>query len=234
FTRLALGPHLERIGLVPRPGEPRDAMLLRSRLVPALADMGQHDGIRVRAREAADAFLEGDTLGFTSEELRVLVPLASWDGDLVHWQRLHTALLATDRPARRRNLVAALGSFDDPTLAVKTLELVLDGTLRAEEWGAVSGTRPRARDGVWDWVTRNHDALVARLGELRAANLPWIAARFCSEERRMEVEAFFRGLPPQPGRKRNLALALEDVERCSAARETLGEPMRAWLAGLPR
>lgn len=233
FVVRVLGPHLEAIGLVPAVTESRDAALLRSRLVPALADLGRDEAIRDRARRAADAFLDGEAPGFTPEELHVLVPMASWDGDLAHWQRLRDALESAERPARRRRLAAALGSFDDPALAVRSLELLLDGTLRASEWGAVAGSPRRpARQAVWEWVTRNHDALVQRLGDLRAAQLPRLAAGLCTQSDRDAVEAFFRRRPSQPGRRRNLALALEDIERCIRARETLLPPMRRWLASL--
>ena len=233
FTRRALSSYLERIGLEPRPDEPRDAPLLRARLVPVLAEAGRDAGIRARARRAADDFLAGDASAWDAEELRVLLPVASWQADAAHWQRLRAALDASDSPALRKTVLSALGSFDDPALAVRSLELVLDGSVRATDWPALSGAvRRPALPGVWAWLRRNHDALAARLGPMAAARLPTLAAGFCSLGERDEVETFFQGLAPVPGRGRNLALALEDVERCALARDAIGEPMKRWLAAL--
>ena len=234
FVTRALGPYLEQIGLVPAVSESRDAGQLRARLLPALGDLGRDRRILERARRAADAFLAGEAKGYTVEELRVLVPMASWEGDAAHWERVRSALVRADRPARRQRLVSALGSFDDPALAVRSLELVLDGTLRASEWGGVAGgTRRTARRAVWEWTAANHDALVARLGRIRGASLPRMASGLCSERDHEAVERFFEGKPALPGRQLNLALALEDIERCIQARETLAPPMREWLAELP-
>jgi alanyl aminopeptidase len=94
--------------------------------------------------------------------------------------------------------------------------------------------RRAALPGVWVWLRSNYDALAARLGPLSAARLPALASGFCSLAERDEVEAFFRGAAPVPGRERNLALALEDVERCALARDAVGAPMRQWLSAQAR
>jgi alanyl aminopeptidase len=235
FVRRALSPYLERIGLAPRAGEPRDAPLLRARLLPVLADAGRDAAIRERAGQAADDFLAGDASAFDAEELRVLLPVASWQADAAHWERLRAALDASESPALRQTVLSALGSFDDPALAVRSLELVRDGALRPTDWAALSGALRRAAlPGVWAWLRRNHDALAARLGPLATARLPALASGFCSLAERDEVEAFFGGTAPVPGRDRNLALALEDVERCALARDAVGAPMKQWLSAQAR
>jgi alanyl aminopeptidase len=234
YVRRVLGPHLERIGLAPRDGEPRDAAQLRSRIVPTLADEGRDPAIRARARRVADAFLDGDAAAYTAEEIRVFLPMASWDADAAHWERLHAALRATDSPTLRRNLLSALGAFEDPALVRRSLALVLDGSLRAGDWRTVaSSIRREALPDAWAFVRENHDALVARLGPVAASHLPGLASGFCTRAERDAVERFFRAQPPLPGRQRNLELALEDVERCAEARETLEEPLGRWLAALP-
>jgi len=234
YVRSVLSPYLERIGLVPREGESRDATLLRSRLVPTLADEGRDPGIRERARRVADAFLDGDASAYTAEEIRVFLPMASWEAGAPHWERLLAAFQASDSPTLRRNLVTALGSFEDPTLVRRSLTLLLDETLRAGEWRVLaSAIRREARPEAWAFVQEHHEALVARLGPVVAAQLPGIANGFCTRAERDAVERFFRSQPPLTGRRHNLDLTLEDVERCAEARETIAGPLGSWLAALP-
>jgi len=234
YVRRVLSPYLDRIGLAPRAGEPRDATLLRSRVVPILADEGRDRAIRARARRVADAFLDGDASAYTEEEVRVFVPMASWDAGAAHWERLLAALRSTDSPTLRRTLLVALGSFEDPALVRRSLDLGLDGTLGTSDWRTVlSSIRREARPEAWAFIQEHHDALVGRLGPVAAAHLPGIASGFCSRRERDAVERFFRSQPPLPGRERNLDLALEDVERCAEARETIAGPLGRWLAALP-
>jgi len=234
YVQRVLGPHLDRIGLVPPAAEPAEATLLRARLIPILADLGRDEAVRARARNVAEAFLAGDRTA-DGETLRVLLPVASRDAGPLHWERLRLALEASESPALRQTLVRALASFEDPALVERTLGLVLDGTLRASDWGAALGAvRRPVRPAAWRWITRHHDALVERLGPMRAARLPQVASTFCSRERHEAVAAFFRRATPVPGLERNLALALEDVERCLHARERVEGPLRDWLAGFAR
>jgi len=233
YVQRVLSPYLEQVGLAPRPGEPRQAALLRSRIVPILADEGRDARIRARARAAAEAFLAGDTSAWTAEEMRVLLPIASWDADAEHWERLRAALAAVRSPTLRRNLVTALGSFEAPALVERSLGLMLDGTLRAGDWRTLArALRRPALPAAWGFVREHHAALVKRLGPVAAAHLPAVARGFCSERERDAVEAFFRRQPPLPGRERNVALTLEDVERCAEARDTIAAPLVAWLQTL--
>ncbi|MBW2444852.1 MAG: ERAP1-like C-terminal domain-containing protein [Deltaproteobacteria bacterium] len=234
YVRRVLGPYLDRIGVEPRAGEPNDATLLRSRLVRAIAGEGRDPMLRARARAAVAALLAGDTTAYTAEELRVFLPMGSWDADAAHWGQLLAALQSTKSPTLRRNLLAALGSFDDPELVKRSLRLVLDGTLRASDWSTVAGSiRRPAHPGAWAFIESHHAALVERLGPVAAAGLPRMAGSFCSRREHDAVEAFFKRQPPVPGRKRNLDLTLEDIERCAEARETVGGPLQVWLAALP-
>ncbi len=167
--------------------------------------------------------------------LAQVLPVAAWGGDAALWQRLRTALDDDIDPITRVAIIGALGAFEDPKLATRSLELLLDGTLRAQDFRTVARSiRRPARDAAWDWMTGNHPAIVERIGKQSAAALPWMAGGFCSAEARAKVAAFFGEPDHAPeGTARNLSLVLEEIDRCAARRARLSPAVKAWLAARP-
>ena len=116
---------------------------------------------------------------------------------------------------------------------MKSLDLVLDGTVRAQDFGTISrgvGGREVSRRTAWTWMTAHYEALVTRIGEKSAPGLPSVGAGFCASDDRAAVDAFFRGLnAPVQGTERNLKLALEGIDRCVRSKTRHAADLEAWL-----
>jgi hypothetical protein len=117
-------------------------------------------------------------------------------------------------------IVRALGNFGDPALAVRSCDLLLDGTCTVEDLWRLAGSpvglpEPEARAAArWEWITRRFGDLRRAFGEETAAELPGFVDQSPSPRLRAAVAGFFASLRPRPeGTDRNLALALGAMER---------------------
>lgn len=136
-------------------------------------------------------------------------------------------------PAVRNLAIASLGAFLDPELVIESLELVVNGRLRAQDFRTVRSaisSRPEVAQAVWTWLTTRFDALVAQLGAKSAPGLPSLAGGLCSNEQADEVERWFRtraGSFP-PGLDRNLALTVDGIRSCAMTRAHHAPAARRW------
>ena len=232
YVRRLLTPHLERIGTEPRADGAIEDRLLRQTLITALAEMGQLESLHARARAVTVQFFKKPS-SVPTETLALFLPLAAQRGDGALWARLAGQVFKAPRPTVRNVLVRALGSFDDPRLIQRSLDLVRDRKLRSQDFRSlVRALSPAARPVAWVWLTQHYTQLVSQLGSARAARLPAVASGLCSWPAHTAVKTFFEADRRAPlGTVRNLNLALEDIERCARQRERLREPLRQYLAG---
>ena len=230
YAQRLLAAHLERIGIDPQPNEAVSARLLRPSLVSALADMGKDDSIVERAKSVTQQFLkEPDSV--SPEIVGMFLPIAAQNGDEALWTQLIAMVPQASSPAVRNILVRSLASFEDPSLFRRSLDAVLDGTLRTQDYRTLAGSVRRvARPTAWQWLTEHYDQLVQKLGTKTALGFPRMVSGFCSQGQLDEVKEFFAGHKGVPeGTERNLNLALEDIERCVRQREAIREPLKEYL-----
>lgn len=233
FVQRLLRPHADRLGLDPQPDEPATLTRLRPSVLNTLAVHGADEALRKRAEELTARYLE-DPAALTPDQLTQYVPLAANWGDAELWEALRAALdeRASD-PLQRSALISALARFRDPDLLQRSLALALDGTLRAQDFWSIAGAslgREETRPITWRWATENYNAIVELRGPSSARSMPWLGSNFCDLESRAEVEAFFTD--PEhtgAGSERNLALALESIDRCIRLRELSEDAMHRFL-----
>lgn len=136
-------------------------------------------------------------------------------------------------PATRALVISSLGAFLDPELAVRSLDLVISGRLRAQDFrtvrSAMSG-RLEVTTAVWTWFTNHFEALVERLGAKSAPNLPSLAGGFCDNARAEEVERWFmaRRESIPSGLERNLALVVDGIRSCALSRAHHRDAAMRW------
>lgn len=223
FTRRLLAPHAKRIGFAPRPEEPVSAGLVRSRLFHALGSIGSDTETLKTARQVAEQVLQDPEQVAPALAAQSLA-LAALAGDA----KLHdglVALLGTRSPALRDAIVRALAAFRDPVLLRRTYDLLLQGTLRAQDYNVLP--RTAARDAAtqsvfWTWYAEHEQELMQLLGARVSAALPWVVAGFCSQAELETARAHFAH-PEKlgPGARQNLDQALETASRCLNLRQTV-------------
>ena len=227
---------LDRIGMRPRKDEGPLA-LLRPGLLTTLAWDGHDDAIRTFARKVVDRWL-ADPASEPLDMVSICMPIAAWDGDAALFDRLRAAFGKVQSPTERSALLRGLGNFTSPDLVRRGLGLLLDGTLRAQDYGSVVGPtfrHPDTHTVFWAWFQEHYEELVRLRGPKSAAGLPWAVGAFCDADGRARGESFFKGVAIIPdGAPQNLAQALEDVDRCIRLKASAGASLEAELARTAR
>lgn len=136
-------------------------------------------------------------------------------------------------PAVRSRYLSALGSFRDPKIQDEGLTYALSGALRPQELFALGqgmgGSGDAGRDKLFNWMTENYDAIMAKVPPMFASFMPFFASG-CSAERLAAAEAFF-GTPERanPGTEKQLAKVAEGVDQCVGLREREGAAVANYL-----
>ena len=194
YTQRLLAAHLERIGIDPQPNEAVSTRLLRPSLISALASMAKEDAIFERARSVTQQFLK-EPGSVSPETLGMFLPIAARNGDAALWTQLVARVPEASSPAVRNILVRSLANFEDPGLLRRSLDTVLDGTLRTQDYRTLAGSVRRvARPTAWQWLTEHYDQLVQKLGTKTALRLPRMASGFCSRTSSLKSKRFLLGI----------------------------------------
>ncbi len=152
-------------------------------------------------------------------------------------------------PAYLEALLDLLGHTDNATLrpiliggltrlqGVKEVQLLrqrlLGLPLRQNEWmPLLAGPMGSAalRHDHWRWFTEHFAEVRTHLPRKSLANLPRIAASFCSEQDALAVQAFFTPHLSELGQgKRELSQTLETIRQCAAQRDAHATDLQAQL-----
>jgi alanyl aminopeptidase len=237
FIRQEFGERAMALGWLAKLGDSDDTRLLRQKLVPFVASVGEQKDLIQEAEKLARGWLnKGQTI--SPEMLGPLLDVAAQFGDRDLFNLLQTKAVQERDHNLREVLLEALGSFRDPRLAAASLDLLLskDFDLRESFYPLLFGPLSYAetRDVPFTFVKLHLDSLLKRLpreiGEDYAATLPTIGASFCDAKRRGELDSFFRDrVKDYTGGPRALAQTLEGIDLCISARQALAPELTAFL-----
>jgi alanyl aminopeptidase len=237
FILQEFGERARALGWVAKPGDSDDTRLLRQKLVPFVASVGEQKDLIKEAEKLARGWLNKKQT-ISPEMLGPLLEVAAQFGDRDLFNLLRTAAVQARDHTLRELLLEALGSFRDPQLAAASLDLLLsnDFDLRESFYPLLFGPLSYAetRDVPFTFVKQHLDSLLKRLprevGEDYAASLPTVGANFCDVKRRAELDSFFRDrVKGYTGGPRALAQTLEGIDLCISARQALAPELTAFL-----
>ena len=237
FILQEFGERAKALGWLASPGDSDDTRLLRQKLVPFVASVGEQKDLIKEAEKLARGWLNKKQT-ISPEMLGPLLDVAAQFGDRDLFNLLRTAAIQERDHTLRELLLDALGSFRDPRLAAASLDLLLsnDFDLRESFYPLLFGPLAYAetRDVPFTFVKQHLDALLKRLprevGEDYAASLPTVGANFCDAKRRGELDSFFRDrVKGYTGGPRALAQTLEGIDLCISARQALAPELTAFL-----
>ena len=226
FIRQTFGDRARALGWQPKPGEKEDIRLLRRDLVPFVASDGEDRALIDEATTLARRWLD-DRHAVDPDLVGAALRVAARFGNKDLFDRFLAAAKQTQDLEHKQRLVNALGNFRDPALAGSAMNIVLSddfdtrlslGLLFGPAW------QPETRDLPFRFVREHYDALVVKLpttaSEDTAAALPYVAASYCDEGHRAEIDSFFKDRAAKAtGGPRILAQVLEEVHLCSARRD---------------
>ncbi len=176
-----------------------------------------------------------DHRSVSPEAAGLALRLAALHGDAALFERFHAAALATANRRERTELLAAMGSFDDPRIVARAEAIILTPELDPREaMVAVLGAHP-ANPAVleerYHFLERHFEALAAKLPRDVPARFPLLVRGFCDEEHRADVEAFFKNsIAKYTGGPRILSQVLEQISLCAALKKAQLPSVEAFLA----
>jgi hypothetical protein len=151
---------------------------------------------------------------------RIALPLAAKRGDAALFDGVRAVLARPPTPETRVVALSALAAFEDPALVGRTLDLVLDGTVRAQDLRYVfpwMGLRPASRDAVHIWIAKHFDELAARYPSHIMGRVVRTIPALCDAARVRAAGEFLRPrVAKLEGVERDLRQSLEEGQRCAA------------------
>ncbi len=221
WTRSLLQRHADRVGYDAKEGEPVEISLLRPRIIGAMVRLGGDEKLAKKARATTDAFLKKMD-AVPADMASLALPLSALEGDASLWLSYKLSIETAPTPAAKSAVLRGLGSFRDVELVERSLALILDGTVRSQDfWSIVGATlsEPETHAVTWAWLKDNFDQIVEVLGSKSVPSLPWVGGGFCSEEGAKQVEEFFAPEERrEPGIERRLSQATESIRQCASWR----------------
>jgi aminopeptidase N len=238
LTRQLLGPVGRRLGWAPAGSlpashaEPDDDKLLRESVLLTLGGLGDDPRVLAEARKRAAAWLDGAE-AVPADVARVALPLAARKGNTGLFDRLLAVLQNPATPEIRLLALAGLCGFEEPALVRRTLDLTLDGTIRAQDLRYVFGplTQRRAtRETTFAWIEAHFDELAPRLPSSQVSRFLRLAGTLCDADRVRALQTF---LAPRvarlEGTAKDMRQAAEEGLRCATLAGRERETTSAWL-----
>jgi len=237
YVRRTLGQRAHTLGMLPNSDDDAETELLRAKVLVAVADLGRDATLRAQAHELAGRFL-ADPRSLPAAAAQIAVPIAALDGDATLHEQLVTALTHAESPRDRAIVLSGLGSFRDPALFERSLQLYLRDTLRIGDFWTIAGhadDTQALQSVAFTWLEQNFAPLAAKLGDDGVSALPFVGVGFCDQQGRTRVEQFFTVPAHQrPGSARTLAQALESIDQCARLRTRATASVRRFLQAIPQ
>jgi alanyl aminopeptidase len=231
FVRAVFADRARALGFASRIAEGDEAQMLRRTLLRFAAP--SDPGLSARARELAHAWIT-DRKAVEPALIDTVLLVAAAHGDT----QLFDALLAEARRTRdgleRRDIVTALMSFRDASLAERGLSLLLDPAFDIREttnamWRMHWFTPPRR--AAHAFVMANFDALSARVQKETPGGWPDLAEQLCTQRDDEAVAAFWQPrIASYASGRRALAKTREAIQLCAKLRDAQSASAASYLS----
>ncbi len=228
YVRARLRPLFDRLGWDKGSGD--DDALLRGSLIWTLGEFGDGD-ILAEARRRFAAFVQNPS-SLPNALRDAVMHLVGLSADRAGYDTLLALARKTTVTNERLRYYYAAASSRDPALARDTLALTLTDELPSTIVGGIinmvasSGEQP---DLAWEFVQRNFDALVARLGpSFRDLFVPSFMTNFSDEAHAMQLANFAPAQATSGGRV-TAARALETIAISADLKARALPAVDAWI-----
>ena len=233
FARGVFQPIASRIGWDRQSGEGHLDALLRSTALSQLGRFEDEDTLREAAARFA-GYLE-DPANVHPDIRGVVLNLCAKRGDRSTYDTMWELQKGATLEEEKARLLAALSRFEQAELLEESLERSLSGDVRVHDTiSVVAGVAAnrRGRDLAWEFLRANWSEFDRRYGEggFALMRLMSITSGFTTQEKREEVERFFRD-HPAPAGERTIRQSLERIQLNSAWLERNRRDLADWFVG---
>jgi hypothetical protein len=234
YVSSLLLPLARELGWEPRKGESDEQRLLRKSLLGALSTLAEDPWIAVEAEKRAALYLKDPHL-VDPDVAAIALNAAARRGGEKRFEELLTAAKKAGSAAERVVAVGALGSFADPLLLRRALDLVLGDQIKLADSFYVFNTAmtwAESRPVLLGWVKEHFAELKTRMPDFLVARLSGVVEAICEKNERDDSARFFtEGLRATEGADRALAQALEMADICIELRGREGARVKKRWGG---
>jgi len=256
FARLVRGlaaPTVRRLGWRQGRNESDDDHFLRESVLHLAGDLGEDEGVLAQADHLARQWLaasarapapptspngEGGVNAVSNDLARVALPLAAKHGDGALWQQMAGLLQNPATPEVRLLALSGLIAFEDRDLVGRTLALLLDGTIKPQDFRYVfpaMALRRASRDAALAWIQAHFDEIAPQIPPAMVGRVIASLAGLCEAERVRASAAFVGAHTAQmEGVGKDLRQSVESALRCSALADAQREATSDWLKSIRR
>jgi aminopeptidase N len=219
FVRALCAPAVRRLGWRAAETQSDDERFLREAILNAAGDLGQDGPTLAEAARRARAWLDAPSEA-DPDLARIALPLAAKRGDAALFERMLGVVTHPPTPESRVLAASSLADFEDPAVIERTLGLVLDGTIKAQDlrylFPAI-GLRPAGREVVHAWIEQHFDELTRIFPSFLLGRIVRAVPALCDATRIHAAEAFLRPRVARlEGVEKDLRQSVEEGLRCAA------------------
>jgi aminopeptidase N len=227
FEKWAAGlllPTAKNLGWAGKASDSEDTKLLRQAVLEALAVHTSDPWLYGEASQRAAAYLR-DPDSADADTITIALRAAAHSGKL-SFEALRSAAVTTN-PERRIRALRALGSFADPKLVLKSLDLALEGVVKPSDviyMVRAAAQWQSSRDALFSWLEAHLAELAAKSDGMSATLLLHPLARVCDAEQKARLEKVFTALVKKiGGSERRVAESLQAADACVDLRRRQSE-----------
>ncbi len=214
-----LGPVFARLGWEPDPGDDDLTRRLRGQVIGAMGRLAEDPDVIERARAVAAMYLD-DPASVDPDVGQASLFITATGGGEALYERLLNGYRNPPSPQIGLKMLQAAASVDKDEFPPRTVERVLDGTIRSQDASWVIArllTNRRSGPTAWRTVRARWDALMDRIPPMTLRRIPEGLPALSQPEVAADVKAFFAEHPLPPIAKA-LAQNLEKLDARVALR----------------
>ncbi len=231
-----LVPLAKELGWDAKPGDGEEQKLLRQSVLSAAAVLTSDPWLYGEATKRAASYLR-DPASVDPDVAAVALSAAAHKGKLPY-EAVVKALGAATAPEQRVRLLGALGSMAEGKLVMRSLDLLLDGTVKSGDATYLSraaAVRPDTRAALVSWLEGHLGELAAKSDGITASGLLAPLSKSCdAAEKAHAAEVFGPIVTKIGGSRRRLDESLEAAETCIDLRRRQAQSASAELVRLAR
>ncbi|HUP45684.1 MAG TPA: ERAP1-like C-terminal domain-containing protein [Thermoanaerobaculia bacterium] len=217
-------PILSDLGWSVRPGDTREDLELRNKVIELLGDHAADTATRRRGRELTNRWLR-DANALSPEVVSDVARIAAIGGDAKLYAAFLKGYRTNSDPNQKLRFLSLLGAFRDPQLLRRTLQLTLTDEIRGQDLASVlAGVigNPAGRDIAWRFLNENWSAIERKLPPGHTGRvLTALSANACDPVWQERIRQF-TAEHPMPQSERAVRVAIERIGNCVELRALQG------------
>jgi alanyl aminopeptidase len=233
YVSSVLGPIAREIGFEARPHESDDVKLLRRSVLTALSTLAEDNWVASQSDRTVTVFFK-DARAVDADMAAIALRASTRRASEPRFHELVELLKRAPTPEDRALATSALGSFADPALLRRALDLMLSDQVKLQDGFAIYSsamTYPDSRRTVLAWIEEHFTELKTKMPDFALTRLSGAVERICETPARADAARFFvAALKGEGAGDRALQQALETADLCIDLRAREAARMKKKLA----